>query len=561
MADDKSQNAANSPLQGRATEPSPAPTSVSAAGSGAGPTATAPTPSSRPLYVPQFTAATQMILKRMKGEPSSLSAALSQASRSSAVTSSIPSATYEDVKRRLVMNMNTSATTIQMPAVPPVTHSAMPIPPRSSVKLPAPGPVASKPTSSAVGMSAIRKVTAGLTASSKPTPPKPAPIKAAPSKILSSESKMKKSKPAPLPRVTSGKRKRTKSQPTDGIKDNDVVSTRSSSFSSSSPEPTPSSAALPPLESSTPTTPVPLAVTKSGRQVLKPAAYNPAAMDAASKRPRPPAHHHGKRTVEQMLCKKCSRMHSPATNQIVFCDGCNDGWHQLCHDPWVADEIVRDAIRGWYCSACAAKKGGNKRQKVEQHSQTNSASQPPSHHHHHHGKAGGTGNKGERPKESWANKPAQQKRAYLSTLSQQDLVGIIMTCLDTHPNLPIFPGPEPAHPPPPPPPGNAGSNSNGGPRSIFAGTTTDGLFPRTSAALNAGSGGGSGSGAVIVGEDDENFDPLAALWPVPGRGMYTRLPPDTDDEARLVDSGDFEAFSGIIYDERGRKVEENGMKV
>lgn len=499
-----------------------------------------------------------MILKRMKGEPSSLSAALSQASRSPAVTSSIPSATYEDVKRRLVMNMNTSATTIQMPAVPPVTYPAMPIPPSSSVKLPATGPVASKPTSSTVGMSAIRKVTAGLTASSKPTPPKPVPAKAAPRKILSSEGKIKKPKPAPLPRAISLQRKRTKSQPTDGIKDNDTVSTRSSIFSSSSPEPVPSSAALPPPESSTPTTPVPLAVTKSGRQVLKPAAYNPAAMDAASKRPRPPAHHHGKRTVEQMLCKKCSRMHSPATNQIVFCDGCNDGWHQLCHDPWVADEIVRDSIRGWYCSACAAKKGGNKRQKIEQHSQTNSASQPQSHHHHHHhhGKAGGTSNKGERPKESWASKPAQQKRAYLSTLSQQDLVGLIMTCLETHPNLAIFPGPEPAHPPPPP--GTAGSNGNGGPRSIFAGTTTDGLFPRTSAALN---GGGTGSGAVIVGEDDENFDPLAALWPVPGRGMYTRLPPDTEDEARLVDGGDFEAFSGIIYDERGRKVEENGMKV
>src|SRR5690242_2554530 len=107
-------------------EPAPKPAPSPAPSPGAGPTS-APTPTptafapTRPLYIPQFTAATQMILKRMKGEPSSLSAALSQASNSPTMSPSVPSATYEDVKRRLVMGMNTSAQmTMQMPAAPPV---------------------------------------------------------------------------------------------------------------------------------------------------------------------------------------------------------------------------------------------------------------------------------------------------------------------------------------------------------------------------------------------------------------------------------------------------------
>lgn len=63
------------------------------------------------------------------------------------------------------------------------------------------------------------------------------------------------------------------------------------------------------------------------------------------------------------------------------------------------------------------------------------------------------------------------------------------------------------------------------------------------------------------GEDEEEYDPLAALWPKPGNGLYSLLPFDVDDDEYLVDSGDFEAFSSIMYDDRGRKVLENGLRV
>ncbi|GAB1319172.1 hypothetical protein MFIFM68171_09382 [Madurella fahalii] len=550
------------------------------AGSGTGSTQTTPAffAPTRPLYIPQFTAATQMILKRMKGEPSSLSAALSQASSSPSVTASIPSATYEDVKRRLVMGMNTSTQmTMQMPAVTP----ARPLP----TKLPVPGPTATK---SGSGMSAIRKVTAGLTGISKSTA-----VKAAAAKVLPSDTKaVKKVKQAAAPRSAGGgKRKRAKTRDDDDDdddSDNDASSTSSLSSPSEQPEQQqqqPSSA-----ESSTATTTAnntsantPLAVTKSGRQVLKPAAYNPAAMDAASSSGRKRAHY-GKRTAEQALCKKCTRMHSPASNQIVFCDGCNDGWHQLCHEPWIGNDTVRDQSKGWFCGACRTKRERHlfKRQRVEAAAAAAAASG---------GTGGGSasaasagtgngGGAGRGGRESWASKPVQQKRAYLLTLPQQELVGLLMASLELHPDLPIFPASaasaEGAAPPPP--------------RSLFAGTTTEGLFPRAEShptgqinfvrkIANAGgrsvsgrgrpNGSGGSGGAKSNKEDsqertndeDDEFDPLAPLWPKPGMGLYSRLPADVEDGERLVDDDDYEAFSVIIYDEKSRKVEENGMKV
>lgn len=92
-------------------------------------------------------------------------------------------------------------------------------------------------------------------------------------------------------------------------------------------------------------------ITQSGRRILKPDTYDPAAEDNAKKNARL-----GKRTTEQALCKKCTRMHSPATNQMVFCDGCNDPWHQRCHDPWIEDEIIKDQSLKWFCLICQAKR-------------------------------------------------------------------------------------------------------------------------------------------------------------------------------------------------------------
>lgn len=104
-------------------------------------------------------------------------------------------------------------------------------------------------------------------------------------------------------------------------------------------------------------------MTKSGRQILKPDTYDPAAAEQNAKKSTKLV----KRTAEQALCKKCTRMHSPASNQMVFCDGCNDPWHQRCHDPWIGDEIIKDPNVNWYCMVCQAKRERSQpKKKVEQ---------------------------------------------------------------------------------------------------------------------------------------------------------------------------------------------------
>ncbi|KAL1836433.1 hypothetical protein VTJ49DRAFT_5154 [Mycothermus thermophilus] len=597
-------------LKSSGPNPSPGPEGPGSAPASA--SRTPSVPSSRTPYAPQFTAATELILKRLKGESTSLTAALSQTARSVPLTATISTARYEDTKNRLLMSLNTSTQmTLHMPAPTP---SSRPAPSSPSVRAsPAPITTSIPPSKSTAGMSAIRRVTAGLTSSSKsksttaaskPPPPPPSP-----------ESKPKKTKQSTSQNARGhlGKRKRTKTEDSDSESESFTSSSQASTPGASSPAP---SAGTPLANLGTPASalnpaPILLTMTKSGRQVLKPASYDPAAIDAANRRHR--AHHHGggglkaPRTAEQALCRRCSRLHSPASNQIVFCDGCNDAWHQLCHEPRIADEVVRDATKGWFCAACVAKKaaasgvngltGKSQSNKASIGASTSINGGSTS------GPGAGSSSKGRdkakpQPQQqqqhsertSWAGRPAQAKRAYLSTLSQQELVALLMSCLDIHPDLPIFP---------PAPGGSVSSPSTttptsavpdhgpaSAPRSIFAGSTTDGLFPRASeaakkAAASSGAtanGGGSKSGGSGKGgkaalaqgssikdeHDDheaEEYDPLAALWPRVGQGMYARLPPDVEDAARLVDEGDYEAFSVIVYDERGRKVEENGMKV
>lgn len=148
-----------------------------------------------------------------------------------------------------------------------------------------------------------------------------------------------------------------------------------------------------------------------------------------------------------------------------------------------------------------------------------------------------------------------------------------MHSVDLHPDLPIFPieNGSPRHPTMP--------------KSFFAGTSTDGLFSRAEANPNgsinftrrAQSNGGksspkgkspqkNGKGAAQAkegdhGEDDREDSPFAPPWPKPGKGLYNTLPSELDDDRHLVDGDDYEAFSVIVYDEKGRKIEENGMKV
>jgi len=61
--------------------------------------------------------------------------------------------------------------------------------------------------------------------------------------------------------------------------------------------------------------------------------------------------------------------------------------------------------------------------------------------------------------------------------------------------------------------------------------------------------------------DELSADPLFAPWPEPGKGLYSRLPPEPTDTKHLADDDDFESFSVLLFSDHGRKVMENGMAV
>ena len=57
-----------------------------------------------------------------------------------------------------------------------------------------------------------------------------------------------------------------------------------------------------------------------------------------------------------VVCLGCGRGHSPLTNAIVFCDGCNRPWHQYCHVPPIKAVITEIAEMEWQCTNCTVLK-------------------------------------------------------------------------------------------------------------------------------------------------------------------------------------------------------------
>jgi hypothetical protein len=464
-----------------------------------------------------------MILKRMKSEKSEgagLASGLSAVKASHPqIKSEFQTSTYEDVRRRLLMGMSTSTPmTLEMPAAPrpapsPAPHQAAYNTQEHVTHQASTNPVRAKMASGAAGLSAIRRITLGLTASGRPIAQKP---------VQQSPSEPKEKKPRPtVGSKTATKRKRGVQKGQDD--DSSSISSLSDASDGEDSSAQPATPSAPPI------------LTKSGRHVQKPVAYNPAEMESSSAKKR--VHYSKVRTAEQALCKKCTRMHSPASNQMVFCDGCNEGWHQMCHDPWIDDAIVKDTKTAWFCATCQAK-----RDRHAASTNTNTSNHP--------SKRQKVASAAVPVRESWADRTPQQKKAYLSTLSSQELVGLLMQSLEVHPDLAIFPGSgEPTTAPSTP-----GTPQTPSDVQQYSG--------KKGGRAQKGVKGASAPAAAPQRQEDndEDFDPLAPLWPRPGHGLYNLLPPEEDDDF-LVDGNDFEAFSVIVYDEKGRKIEENGIKV
>ncbi|KAJ1840023.1 hypothetical protein LPJ73_006568 [Coemansia sp. RSA 2703] len=61
---------------------------------------------------------------------------------------------------------------------------------------------------------------------------------------------------------------------------------------------------------------------------------------------------------DEIFCDICLELTSWSYDQIIICDGCERGVHQMCHDPVVTeDELTQDE---WFCINCVRKKAKDK---------------------------------------------------------------------------------------------------------------------------------------------------------------------------------------------------------
>ncbi|MCJ1292595.1 hypothetical protein MMC34_004146 [Xylographa carneopallida] len=105
------------------------------------------------------------------------------------------------------------------------------------------------------------------------------------------------------------------------------------------------------------------------------------------------------------LCKNCGRGHSPSSNVIVFCDGCNTPWHQYCHDPPIKGAIVQIEEKEWFCADCMVSR--EEKHRID-------------------GTAAGDG------------MSFTEKRKYFQSLPQEQLVSLLLHACSIHPSLPVF---------------------------------------------------------------------------------------------------------------------------
>lgn len=92
--------------------------------------------------------------------------------------------------------------------------------------------------------------------------------------------------------------------------------------------------------------------TKSGRNVQKPTSFVPPPQPSPPSVPTYKKKRTYRRNPESAVCKICLRGVSPASNMIVFCDGCNVPYHRYCHQPPIDQSVIDELDKEWYCKQC-----------------------------------------------------------------------------------------------------------------------------------------------------------------------------------------------------------------
>jgi len=170
-----------------------------------------------------------------------------------------------------------------------------------------------------------------------------------------------------------------------------------------------------------------LAHTSSGRRITQAKTFSPLTLDpptttSSTKKPSPlipltsppspqPSRFKRRKPGEAAVCINCGRGHSPTSNQIVFCDGCNTPWHQYCHNRPITPSVIQIEEKEWLCSECSMARD----QKT--HTAGKVAAQP--------------------------TMALAEKRNYLTNLDKSELVSLLLHASTLHPDLPIFLPPPP----------------------------------------------------------------------------------------------------------------------
>jgi PHD-finger len=215
------------------------------------------------------------------------------------------------------------------------------------------------------------------------------------------------------------------------------------------------------------------------------------------------------------LCEHCLRGNGPPNNAIVFCDACNRCWHQRCHEPRIPKDVINDAKKEWVCRECDAILRGTK--KGKQAKKTSAANS-----------TAATGAGVDASDRGALNTPSipiglvpgsaltrDQRVAFLSKLSKDRLIDLVLRASDLAPLLPLFEDPNP-----PPPPQTPTPKYNG----------------TAQATADEDEGFQSGDDAY-----EYYLDEHAILYPKAGHGI--KLPPESVDLAMLLEGPECKTFS------------------
>ncbi|EEA27095.1 hypothetical protein TMatcc_004631 [Talaromyces marneffei ATCC 18224] len=277
--------------------------------------------------------------------------------------------------------------------------------------------------------------------------------------------------------------------------------------------------------------------TKSGRQVNRPTFFAPSpepvsvsrqksspsgtATATPAKRRRKVYRKNGKEI--NVTCRHCQRGHSPVTNMIVFCDECNDAYHQYCHDPPIKQELIDDKDAEWFCSECRPETRHRVLLKLKlppQQENTPSITSPIS----------------SVPLVCGEQFTAEEQRGYLSSLSHAALVDMLVTLSKANPTLPVFP-----------------ENLKDLQRSKFAVTTATTIHAASELTEEV-TMETKDAASPSVDEEDSDADSDSGseyeveehrLYPRSGNGFH--LPPEEDDFDILLDDPACPTFSYTLH--------------